>query len=262
MTVDQDIEGALERWFTEGPTRMPSRFLDDTLDRIDRMPRRRVAGIAVRLPGGAPLRRVAAAVAVVLVVVGVGAAILSRNDSVGRPSAGSSAVPTELRAEWHPIGAHLLPFQSGTTIDLGWDIVVDQASLTIQDRVDVHSSATLVGSDRLELRTVDVGSKFWHCQVGDLGTYSFGLSPDRQRLTLTPLRDACTDRATVLSGDWSRTDLGVLQPGRHDAARFRPFAYGTTGHLTYTVPTGWVGTSMNDGLFTLAQPSDLGRRGG
>ena len=106
MTVDQDIEGALERWFTEGPTRMPSRFLDDTLDRIDRMPRRRVAGIAVRLSGGAPLRRVAAAVAVVLVVVGVGAARSSRGTtaSVARPRGRARTQPTP--AEWHPIGAH------------------------------------------------------------------------------------------------------------------------------------------------------------
>lgn len=256
MTADREIEGILERWFTEGPTRMPSPFLDDTLDRIDRAPRRRVADLGVRIPGGAQVRRLAAAAAVVLVMVGASAAILVRNESVGPPYAGSGAVPREIQADWHPVGTHPLPLLSHT-IELGWDIVFDQASLTIQDRVDVHSSATLVGSEGLELRMLDAGSTFWHCQVGDLGTYTFGLSPDRQRLTLTPLSDACADRATVLSGDWSRTDLGVLQPGRYDAARFRPFAYGTTGHLTYTVPAGWVGTSMNDGLFVLGKPGVL-----
>ena len=38
MTRDQDIELALDQWFTEGPTQMPNRFLVDTLDRIDRLP--------------------------------------------------------------------------------------------------------------------------------------------------------------------------------------------------------------------------------
>lgn len=252
MTQERDIELVLEDWFTDGPTSMPSRFLDDTLERIERAPRRRMAGLGRRRVAGAPIHRVAAAAAVVLVVVGAGAAILVRNDGVGRPSAESGGVPPEIQADWHPVGAHLVPFRSGTT-NLPWDIVFDQTSLTIQDRVDVHSSAMLVGPGRLELRMLDVGTD-WHCHVGDIGTYTFGLSSDRQRLTLTPLSDVCAERATVLAGDWSRTDLGVLQPGRHDATRFRPFAFGTTGRLTYTVPAGWIGTSMNDGLFVLGKP--------
>jgi hypothetical protein len=252
MTQERDIELVLEHWFTEGPTSMPSRFLDDTLERIERAPRRRVAGLGRRFVAGRPIHRLVAAAAVVLVVVGAGAVLLDRNDGVGRPSAESGAVPPEIRADWHPVGTHLAPTRSGTD-NLRWDIVFDQTSLTIQDRVDVHSSAILVGPGRLELRMLDV-AEYWDCQVGDTGTYTFGLSSDRQRLTLTPLGDACADRATVLSGDWSRTDLGVLQPGRHDATRFRPFAFGATGRLTYTVPTGWVGTSMNDGLFVLGKP--------
>ena len=30
MTPDHDIERVLERWFTEGPTQMPDRLLEDT----------------------------------------------------------------------------------------------------------------------------------------------------------------------------------------------------------------------------------------
>ena len=43
MTRDHDIERVLDQWFTEGPTQMPDRFLDGTLDRIDRAPQRRLA---------------------------------------------------------------------------------------------------------------------------------------------------------------------------------------------------------------------------
>ena len=49
MTREQDIERVLDEWFVEGPTQMPSRFLDDTLDRIDRAPQRRLAGLRPRL---------------------------------------------------------------------------------------------------------------------------------------------------------------------------------------------------------------------
>ena len=83
----------------------------------------------------------------------------------------------------------------------------------------------------------------------------FSLSADGQRLTLTPVSDACADRATVLAGDWTRTDIGPLQPGRHEATDFRPFSYGTTGRLAYTVPAGWAGPDMKSGLFGLGRPS-------
>ena len=61
MTRDQDIERVLDQWFTEGPTQMPSRFLDDTLDRIDRAPRR--ASPAFEPGGRAMVRQVVAAAA-------------------------------------------------------------------------------------------------------------------------------------------------------------------------------------------------------
>ena len=49
----------------------------------------------------------------------------------------------------------------------------------------------------------------------------------------------------------------ALQPGRHEAADFRPFGDGTTGRLAYTVPDGWAGGSdTNGGLL------GLGRVGG
>jgi hypothetical protein len=258
MMRDQDIERVLDRWFTEGPTQMPERFLDDTLGRIDRAPSGRLGGLRTRWLRTDPGLRSAAAAAVVLAVAGIGAGLLIRTGGTGGPlSAGSGTLPASLHAEWHPVGDHPLPFMHSGTEVLGWDIVIGPTSLTIQDRVDVHSTASLVGPDQIELLMLDVGSQYWHCHVGDAGTYEFRLSSGGLRLTLTPVSDACTDRAVVLQGDWTRTDIGPLQAGRHEAANFRPFAYGTTGRLAYTVPDGWAGgPDMRNGLFELGRPSE------
>jgi hypothetical protein len=256
MTRDQDIDRVLDQWFIEGPTQMPSRFLSDTLDRIDRAPQHRLAGLQTRLLVMNPYVRLAAAAGVVL-AAGLGAAALTQTGGVGSaPSARSGPLPASLEAEWSPVGDHPLPFMHSGTEVLGWDIVIGSTSLTIFDRIDVHSTASLVGPDRFELRTLDLGSQYWHCHVGDAGTYEFRLSPGGQRLTLTPVSDACADRAVVLQGDWTRTDIGPLQPGRHEATDFRPFSYGTTGRLAYTVPDGWAGgPDMKNGLFGLGRPS-------
>jgi hypothetical protein len=68
MTPDQDIERVVSRWLTEGPTQMPSRFLQDTLDRIDRAPQPRLARLRTRLPAMFPAFRLAATVAIALMV--------------------------------------------------------------------------------------------------------------------------------------------------------------------------------------------------
>jgi hypothetical protein len=252
MTPDNDIERVLDAWFAEGPTQMPDRFLADTLDRIDGAPRGRLVDLGTRARAIDPILRFTAAAAVVLAVGGLGAlAITQRGGPGGSSSAGSGALPAALQADWRPIGTHELPLLSGT-IDLGWDIVIGPASMTIQDRVDVLNSASFVRPDRLELRVLNIG-RYWHCQVGDAGTYQFALSAGDQRLTLTPVSDACADRATVLAGDWSRSDLGALQPGRRDAVDFRPFA-GGAGGLAYTVPAGWTGVTMQANQVALGRP--------
>ena len=143
------------------------------------------------------------------------------------------------------------------TYSLG--ILIDPMSIDIQNfHTDVVNSAELVAPDRLEIRATTMGD-FWHCHVGDTGTYSFSLSSAERQLTLSPVTDACPERAAVLAGDWSRTDLGDLSAGRREAAIFRPFGGATAGRLAYAVPAGWTGNEMQDGLFDLGRPrlSDL-----
>ena len=78
---------------------------------------------------------------------------------------------------------------AGGTVQLDLDIDIDPTSITFFEfKGDIRNSATLVGTDRLDLRMLNnpvvqfpVASgkeprTVWHCQVGDVGTYTFSLS--------------------------------------------------------------------------------------
>jgi hypothetical protein len=72
---------------------------------------------------------------------------------------------------------------------------------------------------------------------------------------LTPLQDACGERAYRLSGAWGRSDIGTLVPGQHISHLFKPF--GVTGQLSYTVPEGWMVVADCPSCYALAkQDSD------
>ena len=133
MTHDQDIERVLDRWFSEGPTQMPERFLVDTLDRIDRAPQPRLAGLRTRLPAMHPGLRLAAAAAVVLAVAGVGAG-LADPDCRRRGSAAGGIRHTAGVAPGGVASRRVTCFASWAcraTDGLGWDIVIGRTIVTI-----------------------------------------------------------------------------------------------------------------------------------
>lgn len=265
MTPDHDIERVLDHWFSEGPTQMPSRFLDDTLERIDRAPQHRLARLRTRLLVMNPNIRFAMAAAVVLVVAGVGAGLLTRSGGGSAPSAGSGLLPTSGQAEWRPVGTRQHPTLSGGVGQYDLDIVIEPTTITIFEwHGDVRNSASLVGADRLDLRMLNNplvqwpvagGTEprtVWHCRVGDAGTYTYRLSSGGRDLSFTPVSDACTERATILAGDWVLTDIGDLAVGRHEFGLFKPLGGGASGLFSFTVPTGW---SVSEGA-----PADLSLR--
>ena len=266
MTHEHDIDHVLDRWFTEGPTQMPQRFLGDTLDRIDRLPPRRFTRLR---PAWlvSPALRLAAAAVVVVAVVGIGAGLLIQTGAVGGllPT-GSEGLPASLQAEWHPIGARQHAMRSGT-VDLDLDLVIGPTTITVYEfHGDEVDSASVVGGDRLEFRTISSGlvsadATTSRCQIGDEATYTFRLSDSDTHLSLTPVTDMCADRAAVLAGDWTRTDIGNVVPGRRVSAMFKPFDGATSGRLSYDVPSGWgIRTEGDEGVteLTLAKmgPSD------
>jgi hypothetical protein len=268
MTLDDDIERVLDQWFTEGPVQMPARFLDDTLGRIDRAPKRHFVGRWPRAVRTHPRRLVAGAAVVALVVAGIGSALVTRAPAIGTnpspspsPTQGAISNPTSLVGRWIPVGTRHEPYQNGShTLD-----VVGPADMVIGDadvrwdglREVVINSKLIVGLDTIDVRLVTLPPG-WNCQIGDEGTYRFDLSADGQRQTLTPVSDACAVRQVVLAGEWLRTETGGLAPGRHVSGIVKPFG-DAGGHISYTVPVGWTDILECADCLTLGSPEIASR---
>ena len=181
MTPDNDIERVLDQWFAEGPMQMPGRFLDDTLGRIDREPKRRLVGLRPMVVHADPRRLAAAAAVVALLIAGIGSAVVLRTPAVGvnpspSPSAGAFADPALLVGSWTSDGTRHVPFQNGShTIDtiVRTDISIGETDLRWANvKTDVLSSKSVVGPDTIEFRMVSSSPPEWKCQVGDAGTPS------------------------------------------------------------------------------------------
>jgi hypothetical protein len=197
--------------------------------------------LVLALPGFARSRAAWLIVGTVLALLGIGAAIAVGSYLLRHPT---TLVPAALQADWQPVGTREWPNRTPLSSTVpshhpdNLDIIIGQTTTTIFDyHVDVLNAASLVGPDRLEIRALNMGW-YWHCRVGDRGTYTFSLSSGDQKLTLTPVSDTCAERATILTGDWTRTDIGDLAPGRH-VSNWATFDGGPSGQVSYAVPSGW-----------------------
>ncbi len=229
--TDELIERMLAR---RAGSRAPEDVVAAIISSAATMPQRR-GHVVPALPGIARSRAAWLMVGTVLALIGIGAAIAVGSYLLRQ---GTTLLPAVLQAEWQPVGTRDLPGLSGPRPD-NLEIVLGQTTITIHDyHVDVLNSASFVGPDRIDVRASNVGW-YWHCQIGDMGTYTYSMSSGDQRLTLTPVSDTCMERATVLKGDWTRTDIGDLAPGRHVSPYWTPFEGGTNGQFSYAVPSGW-----------------------
>ncbi len=239
MTRKQDIEGVMDRWFTEGPTRMPDRLFDAVVDRIERVPQRRFTRLRMRLASLHVDPRYAAAAAMVVAAAGLGAAlVLTRPSSVGTtpttsPSAESGSTPAALLGLWVPLGPPTLPSKFGAS-----SITISPTDLEMHvDSQRFQSASSFIQPSRLDL-VFGSTSDYLGCQAGARGTYTFTVSPVGV-LTLNRTSDACAARGDVLGGSWTRMDRSALTPGQYVGSRFRPFGGGTSGEFSFTVPVGW-----------------------
>ena len=289
MTRNRDIERVLDRFYAEGPSEVPDRLLLGVIDRIERVPQRRLAHQMTRFATMNSQLRLAAAAAIVVALVGVGAFALSRIQNVAAPATpspsipaspsqatGASAIlPVALQNRWVGAprvvpGAPEPPYRLGLQIagsDLGFRLLGGDTQTSFS------SSASLLAADQLALRLfITEGG----CQSGDQGTYSFSLAAEGTALTITPISDACASRSAALAGDWVRAScpdqqawcLGDMPPGTYSSTRFIPFEQPETvpydyGQLSYTVPAGWSnfvdcticyglardGAPVNDGVY-------------
>jgi hypothetical protein len=102
MTRDREIERVLEHWLSEGPARMPDHVFTTVIDRIDRVPQRRLARLMTRFASMSIQLRIASLAAGAVVVVGVlaGVGLLRTSGSnvgnppTSRPSAQPSLSPS------------------------------------------------------------------------------------------------------------------------------------------------------------------------
>ena len=94
MTRDRDLELTLEGWLTDGPARMPDHVFEAVIDRVDRTPQRRLAGLATRYLTMPSNRIAAVAATVVIAVIGIAAwgAFGPKGSTVGGPPTPSASV--------------------------------------------------------------------------------------------------------------------------------------------------------------------------
>jgi hypothetical protein len=94
MNRDRDLEHTLERWLADGPRRMPDPFFDAVIERVDRTPQRRLAGLATRylhMPSNLRLTAVAAAAVIALSAIALWAVVSPSRSNVGvRPDASTA----------------------------------------------------------------------------------------------------------------------------------------------------------------------------
>jgi len=96
MTRDQDIERVLERWLSDGPAHMPDHVFSSVVDRVDRTPQRRLAGLLTRyahMPANLRLTAVAATIVVVIGALGAYALLRPQDANVGGPEPTATATP-------------------------------------------------------------------------------------------------------------------------------------------------------------------------
>jgi hypothetical protein len=282
MTRPDDIERVLDQFYAEGPSEMPDRLFLGVIDRIERVPQRRLA-FMTRFTNMNSNLRLAAAAAIVVAVVGVGAFALSQRSDVGpqatatvspslgaTPGASLSPMPAALAYPWigpprtvpeitpSLDGALLLFDHSGggtLSYDRLWHGYNTEMNNILSSTVGLPSPDTLV----FALLGAENG-----CQKGDRGSYTFSLGPSGKTLALHAIADACAARSTAISGDWNRINdrtcacLGDMDPGAHVSAIFNPFVEPSAwvrnyGAFSYEVAAGWQNGADEDSNYFLTK---------
>jgi hypothetical protein len=277
MTRDRELERVLDGWLADGPSTMPDRFFDDLLDRVDRTPQRRLAGLTTRfLTMHATTRRIAfaAALAVTIVVLAVAAigsgprpsptSAPTSPPSPPSPVASLGTLDAALTHRWigptRPVSGMAPPAVTAAVILEGGRMRFDAGGAP---RTDLVSSAGILSANAIQFSLVANAAG---CSRGDVGTYTYTLSAGGGFLSLQPVADACTARSDALTGAWERSDcpnpgawcLGDLEAGEHRSAVFNPFLSFDAwtfdyGRLSYTVPAGWANDEEDRAQYVISK---------
>lgn len=263
MNRHADIDRTLEVFFLDGPGQMPDRLFEAVLDRIERVPQRRLTRLKLRFTDMSTTARWVAAGTAAVLVVGVGFAVLGRGPTEvpgapaspsahASPSASSDAGAAISEVLRHPLlGEH----RSEPPAPAGQDrsILEFTANSFIYNGELLRSTASASQADEITL----VSNRADGCDIGDEGRYSWSATPAGSMIVFTLLEDDCDARAAVIPGEWLRSAcgdpqnfcLGPLEAGRYSSFYIDPFVPNGDpwrprfGALTYEVPAGWMATS-------------------
>jgi hypothetical protein len=286
MTHQGSFDRTVRAWLELMPSEAPDRVIDAVLQAVDATPQQ-------RQPVGAAFRRplqmnrfsmAAVAVAIVLVLAG-GAVVLNRATvpPAGGPTPVSSAsissapaasapdpLPQALQARWFGSAKALggiAPGAGSTLLFSDSGLALTQS--TQQNRPVLKAPASVVGG-QLRVETGATGIPDG-CTPDQAGTYGYSLSASGQTLTIRTTDDGCGARGAALAGTWWKSDcrndgpascLGVIDGGNYSSQYFASIGVHDVpwqprfGSLTFTVPDGWANSSDWPNAFSLAPAAD------
>jgi len=221
-------------------------YLDEILQRTAREPQRPAWTSIFRRPQ--PMNRLTYALvaAAVVAVLAGGALFFRATGNVGPPTTPSPAqssapafAPESLRSTtWlATTGASASPGPSSLS---RLAISADGARVSVYDAHVESFMSSPVGTQTAELDLVSIGPA-GGCQVGDLGRYTFALSPDGSvpasdgtLLALTVVSDTCAARAAALGRTWVHAIDDANKGGRGVSGAFAPMFFITLPPADYT----------------------------
>jgi hypothetical protein len=283
MTDERNFDRITRAWLDLMPDEAPDRTIAAVLQAVETAPqvRRPWRWLTRRFPNMNRLSMAAALAAAAVLAVGGGLWLTRFNGpSIGQPSPSPAAsaspsgsaptagglLPVELRSRWFGGHRDLVELDKGSTLLFAANSFELSASNQWDSVHLLRSSASAVGDGQLSLETTTDGNG---CQIGDVGLYSWSLSPSGWTLTITADSDDCTARSAAVPGDWwlagcsNQLCLGKLDAGTYGSQYFAPLLdpgaawEPAFGGLTYTVPEGWANSADGPDNFELVPASEM-----
>ena len=247
MTTTTDFERLVGAWLeTTGPLEVPAPAVDAALDVARRTPQRR--GIRAWLAGARPwpataqrwgTRSRALRLVVVVILLAAAAALAAIVGS--RIDRGVPADPADLGGTWVVENPGVPGLNAtGPEVRLVFEGGLGRVRAIVGD-IAVVGGARMTSDidpvDGSELR-VTAARDGHGCRAGDVGRYSWSLSPGRALLTLELIEDDCGGRGTLFSRTWVRDLAGPSSGGTGVVLAFEPAFMMTLPAGSYTTVGG------------------------
>jgi hypothetical protein len=278
MSTERDVAYLLRSWIRSEPDGTVDHVVDAILAEVDATPQRRPTWWSARRPTMSTIVRLGVAAAVLAIAVALGYTLtqnVGNEEPIPNPS-GQPTAPPDNSPVAEDMTSELLGIFLGATRDVPGVEVDDRLVLdttlrvfrvhTGADQTALLSNMSVVETGVLRLETVVDTTE---CGNGDVGTYSYSLSPGGTVLTIASGDDDCAPRAATLIGEWRRSAcldqrnwcLGELEAGAQASLFFDPYLADFSrpvtryGAMTYEVPDGWANADDRTHFYTLMRAS-------